>query len=104
MPTLFDRLINFIPVTIDLSTGPTSLIGLLTSEIVHALEGERWTPSEIASAVAMMMGIYGMVIGFLRLGFLLDFVSLPVLSGFISAVAINIILNQMGSLVLKIKI
>jgi len=98
MPTLFDRLINFIPVTIDLSTGPTSLIGLLTSEIVHALEGERWTPSEIASAVAMMMGIYGMVIGFLRLGFLLDFVSLPVLSGFISAVAINIILNQMGSL------
>ncbi|KAK1750353.1 sulfate transporter 4.1, partial [Echria macrotheca] len=82
----------------DLSTGPTSLIGLLTSEIVADLEGEKWSPSEIASAVAMMMGIYGMVIGFLRLGFLLDFVSLPILSGFISAVAINIILGQMGSL------
>lgn len=34
----------------------------------------------------------------LRLGFLLEFISLPILSGFISAVAITIILNQMGSL------
>lgn len=44
------------------------------------------------------MGVYGMVIGFLKLGFLLEYVSLPILSGFISAVAITIILNQMGSL------
>jgi solute carrier family 26 (sodium-independent sulfate anion transporter), member 11 len=46
----------------------------------------------------MMMGIYGMVLGFLKLGFLLEFISLPILSGFISAVAITIILNQMDSL------
>lgn len=39
-----------------------------------------------------------MVLGFLKLGFLLEFISLPILSGFISAVAITIILNQMGSL------
>ncbi|KAK1835024.1 sulfate transporter family-domain-containing protein [Podospora conica] len=89
---------TFMGTTKDLSTGPTSLIGLLTSETVEALHGEPYTPSEIASAVAMMMGIYGMIIGFLKLGFVLDFVSLPILSGFISAVAINIILNQMDSL------
>ncbi|KAM7199789.1 sulfate transporter 4.1 [Naviculisporaceae sp. PSN 640] len=82
----------------DLSTGPTSLIGLLTSEVVEQLEGEEWSPSEIASAVAMMMGIYGLIIGMFKLGFLLEFISLPILSGFISAVAITIILNQMGSL------
>lgn len=81
-----------------MSSGPTSLIGLLTSEAVEALHGEPYTPSEIASAVAMMMGIYGMIVGFLKLGFVLNFVSLPILSGFISAVAINIILNQMDSL------
>lgn len=46
----------------------------------------------------MMMGVYGMVLGFLKLGFLLEFISLPILSGFISAVAVTIILNQMGSL------
>jgi len=45
-----------------------------------------------------MMGVYGMILGFLKLGFLLEFISLPILSGFISAVAITIILNQMGSL------
>ncbi|KAK4180708.1 sulfate transporter family-domain-containing protein [Triangularia setosa] len=88
----------FMGTTKDLSTGPTSLISLLTAEIIEALHGEEWSPVEIASAVAMMMGIYGMAIGFLKLGFLLEFISLPILSGFISAVAITIILNQMDSL------
>ncbi|KAK2731557.1 hypothetical protein FQN55_004659 [Onygenales sp. PD_40] len=87
----------FMGTTKDLSTGPTSLIGLLTSEAVEALH-EEYTPSQIASAMALMMGVYGMVIGFLKLGFLLEFISLPILSGFISAVAITIILNQMDSL------
>lgn len=45
-----------------------------------------------------MLGVYGMVLGFLKLGFLLDFVSIPIITGFISAVAITIILNQMGAL------
>lgn len=48
--------------------------------------------------MAMMMGIYGIILGFLKLGFLLEFISLPILSGFITAVAVTIILNQMDSL------
>ena len=44
------------------------------------------------------MGVYGLILGFLKLGFLLDFISYPVLTGFISAVAITIIINQMDSL------
>ncbi|KAK4244604.1 sulfate transporter N-terminal domain with GLY motif-domain-containing protein [Corynascus novoguineensis] len=84
--------------TKNLPTGPTSLIGLLTAEIIKYLQGEIWSAQEIASAVATMIGIYGLVIGLLKLGFLLDFISLPILSGFISAVAITIILNQMSSL------
>jgi sodium-independent sulfate anion transporter 11 len=44
------------------------------------------------------MGIYGMVLGFLKLGFLLDFVSTPVLNGFISAAAIVIGLGQVDNL------
>lgn len=70
---------------------------MLTSEIIETYH-EEYTPVEIASAVALMMGVYGMVLGFLKLGFLLEFISLPILSGFISAVAITIILNQMDSL------
>lgn len=44
------------------------------------------------------MGIFGMILGFLKLGFLLEFISIPIITGFISAVAITILLNQMGSL------
>lgn len=46
----------------------------------------------------MCIGFYGIIVGFLNLGFLLEFISLPILSGFISAVAITIGLGQVDSL------
>lgn len=82
----------------DMSTGPTSLMGLLTAEIIHDVSKEGYTPQAIASAVAMSVGIYALVIGMLKLGFLLEFISIPVLSGFISAAAIVIMLGQIPSL------
>jgi sodium-independent sulfate anion transporter 11 len=82
----------------DLSTGPTSLIGLLTADIVKDFVKEGYKAQDVAAAVALGMGIYGMALGFLKLGFLLDFVSTPVLNGFISAAAIVIALGQGASL------
>lgn len=49
--------------------------------------------------MAFMVGVYSLAIGLLKLGFLLDFVSGPVLSGWISAVAFVIGLGQVGSLI-----
>jgi len=46
-----------------------------------------------------MMGICMAAMGFLKLGFLLDFISYPVLTGFISAVAITIGLGQVDNLI-----
>ncbi|KAF7193470.1 putative sulfate permease C3H7.02 [Pseudocercospora fuligena] len=92
----------FLGTTKDLSTGPTSLIGLLTQEQVEHFAPDdgsgMYTPTQVASALAMWMGIFGLILGMLNLGFLLDFISLPILSGFISAVAITIILGQIPSL------
>ncbi|KAI1776740.1 sulfate transporter 4.1 [Hypoxylon cercidicola] len=82
----------------DLSTGPTSILGLLTAEIVRDLKNE-YTPTDISSAVAMMVGIWSLLIGLLGLGFLLDYVSIPVLTGFISATAFVIGMGQVDSLV-----
>ncbi|KAJ4309386.1 hypothetical protein N0V94_008959 [Neodidymelliopsis sp. IMI 364377] len=82
----------------DLSTGPTSLMGLLTAEIVADVVHEGYSAQAIASAVAMSVGIYSLAIGLLKLGFLLEFISVPVLSGFISAAAIVIMLGQIPSL------
>ncbi|KAK4120999.1 sulfate transporter 4.1 [Parathielavia appendiculata] len=84
--------------TKDVSTGPTSLISILSAQVIEAVGEESGSPSEIASAIAMMVGIYSLVTGLLKLGFLLQFISLPTLTGFISAVAITIILNQLDSL------
>ncbi|XDG10581.1 hypothetical protein ABKA04_010196 [Annulohypoxylon sp. FPYF3050] len=82
----------------DLSTGPTSILGLLTAEIIRDLKNE-YTPVDISSAVAMMVGIWSLLIGLLGLGFLLDYVSIPVLTGFISATAFVIGMGQVASLV-----
>lgn len=82
----------------DLSTGPTSLIGLLTAQAIRDIGTKEYTPQQIASAVAMWMGVYGMILGFLKLGFILDFISVPILTGFISAAAITIALGQVASL------
>ncbi|CCF35853.1 sulfate permease [Colletotrichum higginsianum] len=83
----------------DLSTGPTSILGLLTAEIVHDLSEEGFDISAIASSVALMVGVYSLVIGLFGLGFILDYVSFPVLTGFISAAALVIAFGQVGSLV-----
>ncbi|PSN61649.1 sulfate permease [Corynespora cassiicola Philippines] len=82
----------------DMSTGPTSLMGLLTAEIIADVTNEGFTPQAIASAVTMSVGIYCLVVGLFRLGFLLQFVSIPVLNGFISATGIVIMLGQIPSL------
>lgn len=81
-----------------MSTGPTSILGLLTAEIVRDLKNE-YAPADISSAVAMMVGIWSLLIGLLGLGFLLDYVSIPVLTGFISATAFVIGMGQVDSLV-----
>ncbi|KAI0594975.1 sulfate transporter 4.1 [Biscogniauxia sp. FL1348] len=82
----------------DLSTGPTSILGLLTAEIIAGLGG-AYEAAEVAAAVSLMVGVYSLLIGVLGLGFLLDYVSIPVLTGFISATALIIGMGQVGSLV-----
>lgn len=81
-----------------MSTGPTSIIGLLTADIVKDFVKEGYAPEVIASAIAFMIGIYSAVLGFLKLGWLLDFISTPVLNGFVSAAALVILLGQVPSL------
>ncbi|KAH8646482.1 sulfate permease [Tricladium varicosporioides] len=82
----------------DLSTGPTSILGLLTAEIIKDLSHE-YKVADIANAVAFMVGVYSLAMGVLGLGFLLNYVSVPVLTGFISATALIIGFGQVGNLV-----
>ncbi|KAF2234684.1 sulfate permease [Viridothelium virens] len=106
IPVQFGLMASWLPALIytfmgtskDLSTGPTSIVSLITAEVVQDLQKEGFAPQAIAAAVAFMIGIYAFGLGMLKLGFLLDFVSAPVLSGFISAAAITIAVGQLGNL------
>lgn len=73
-------------------------MGLLTGEIVADLVKDGYSAAVIASTAAFWVGIYSLVLGLLRLGFLLDFIPASVLSGYVSGAAITILLQQLKGL------
>ena len=62
----------FLGTSKELSTGPTSILGLLTAEVVADLSTEGYAPEKIASAIAFMVGVYSLAVGLLKLGFLVS--------------------------------
>ncbi|CAG8937248.1 unnamed protein product [Penicillium salamii] len=82
----------------DVTAGPTAIMGLLTGEIVTDIIKEAYAAGSVATAVAFWVGIYSLALGIFRLGFLLEFIPLPVLSGYVSGAAITIILQQLKGL------
>lgn len=81
----------------DVSTGPTSIIGLLTGQMVVELSGQI-SPATTAATISFSIGLICLVTGLLKLGWLLNFVSHPVLTGFITGAAIIILTGQVPAL------
>ncbi|CAK9818488.1 Sodium-independent sulfate anion transporter [Anthophora plagiata] len=82
----------------EVSIGPSSLMSLLT------LEYTRNMPMDFVVLFCFLAGCIEFLMGVLHLGFLVDFISMPVTSGFISATSIIIIISQLqGLLGLKFK-
>ncbi|XP_076757529.1 sodium-independent sulfate anion transporter [Xylocopa sonorina] len=82
----------------EVSIGPSSLMSLLT------LEYTRNMPVDFIVLFCFLSGCVELLMGMLRLGFLVDFISMPVTSGFTSATSIIIIVSQLqGLLGLKFK-
>ena len=73
----------------DVTVGPTAIMSILTSEYV---EEYSW---EYAILLAFVCGIMITLFGVLRLGFLIDFISVPVIGGFTSAASITIASKQL---------
>ncbi len=82
-----------------LSTGPVAMTSLLTAASVAPLAAQG---SDMFYAyvilLALISGIFQVVFGVLRIGVLLNFLSHPVLMGFINAAAIIIGLSQLPTL------
>jgi sulfate permease, SulP family len=84
----------------ELSVGPAALISLMTAEAVravspHAAEGSaEWLA--IAILLAVLVGAVQLGLGLARLGVLVNFLSRPVVNGFMSAAALIIAASQLG--------
>ncbi len=82
-----------------LSTGPVAMTSLLTAASVAPLVAQG-TDTYVAYVVllALLSGIFQIAFGLMRIGVLLNFLSHPVLMGFINAAALIIGLSQLPSL------
>lgn len=82
-----------------LAVGPVAVVSLMTAAAIgqHAVAG---TPAYWAAAItlAFLSGLLLLLMGLLRLGFLANFLSHPVISGFISASGILIAASQLKTL------
>jgi len=80
-----------------LAVGPVAVASLMTAAAAGQLASQG-TPEYIGAAVALAMvsGISLIAMGFLKLGFLANFLSHPVITGFITASGIQIAAGQLG--------
>jgi SulP family sulfate permease len=89
----------FLGTSRQLAVGPVAMVSLLTAAGVATLaEGGTEMYITLAVALALMVGVIQLLLGVFRLGFLVNFLSHPVISGFTSAAALIIGLNQLKHL------
>ena len=77
----------------DVTVGPTAILSLITAEYA-SLHGNP----DYAVLAAFFSGLIIFLLGALRLGFVVDFISVPVTAGFTSAAAITIAAGQVDEL------
>ncbi|XLS30724.1 SulP family inorganic anion transporter [Flavobacteriaceae bacterium M23B6Z8] len=79
-----------------LSVGPVAMDSLLVASGLGALAlANIETYIAMAAFLAMFIGVIQLALGFIRMGFIVNFLSKPVISGFTSAAAIIIGLSQL---------
>ena len=107
LPAVYGLYASIVPLLIyavfgtsrQLAVGPVAMVSLLTATAIGAIEGLSMD-EYIAYAIilAFMVGAIQFLLGLFRLGFLVSFLSHPVVSGFTSAAALIIGLSQLKHL------
>jgi sulfate permease, SulP family len=82
-----------------LVVGPEGTLAALTAVTIAPLAaGDPAEYAALAAALAVVMGVILVLAGLMRLGFMADFFSKPVLLGYINGIALTIIASQLGKL------
>jgi len=82
-----------------LSVSSTSAISIFVGTILFSVVGPVSNPSDYiipAATLAFLVGLFLILAAVLRLGFLADFISKPVLTGILSGIGVVIIISQLG--------
>ena len=95
---------SFLPVMIaalmgssrQLSTGPVAVVSLLTAAALGEVVTDTSSYVLYASLLALIVGLFQFTLGVLRMGFITNFLSHPVISGFTNAAAIIIGASQLS--------
>lgn len=85
----------------DVSIGPVAVMSLATGNIVIAVQekyGDLYSAPVIATCLAFICGFAVLAIGLLRIGWLVEFIPQPAVSGFMTGSAINIAVGQIPAL------
>ena len=84
-----------------MSIGPVAVMSITVAQIISAIESNHpgeWSPSQIATVLAFLTGFIVLGIGLLRLGWIVEFIPLPAISGFMTGSALNIAVGQVPGL------
>jgi SulP family sulfate permease len=82
-----------------LSVSSTSAISIMTATVLLNAVGPVSSPTDYilpAATLAFLVGVFLILASLLRLGFLANFISLPVLTGFLAGIGVVIIVSQLG--------
>jgi sodium-independent sulfate anion transporter 11 len=81
---------------VDLATGPTTSLGFLTGVAILSItkQGLPIPPPLIAAALSFSVGAISLVMGLLRLGWIINFVTVPMLVGFQMTSALILVQGQ----------
>lgn len=92
---------SFFATSKDVSIGPVAVMSLQVGKVVASVQhkfGKKYAAPEIATFLSLICGGIAAGIGILRLGFILEFISMPAVMGFMSGSAFNIITGQVPAL------
>jgi len=92
---------QFFATSKDVTIGPVAVMSLTVASIIKHVQHShpnQWAGPVIASAVALITGFIVLAIGLLRIGWLIEFIPLPAVSGFMTGSAINIAAGQVPGL------
>ncbi|KAF7304701.1 Sulfate permease [Mycena kentingensis (nom. inval.)] len=109
LPTQYGLYSSFVGVTIyclfatskDVSIGPVAVMSLIVGQIITRVTTHHpgvWEGPQIATTIAFICGFITLGIGLLRLGWIVEFIPAPAVSGFMTGSAISIAAGQVPGL------